>query len=174
MTNLIHTCFVLQYVYYNHLHVSSIICSSSGGWIVLMHLVSSLSVSGRPVHRLRENCRAVLSQPVHRTVKWINSTSSCFVPCLYKCYLHIYLASPKYHTSPKSSFLFRHYEQYFIHLSHLPLACYVCRPSHYPPWSYHTAGSCCMKGVKSTRLPAELLCAVRCGRVVTGHSGIAA
>ena len=26
-----------------------------------------LSVSDRPVHRLRENCRAVLSQPVHRT-----------------------------------------------------------------------------------------------------------
>ena len=43
---------ILQYVYYNPLHVSSIICSSSGGWIVLMqHLVSSLSVSGRPVHR---------------------------------------------------------------------------------------------------------------------------
>ena len=34
--------FILQYVYYNPLHVSSIICSSSGGWIVLMqHLVSS-------------------------------------------------------------------------------------------------------------------------------------
>ena len=27
-----------------------------------------LSVSGHPVHRLRENCGAVLSQPVHRTV----------------------------------------------------------------------------------------------------------
>ena len=41
----------LLYVYYNRLHVSSIICSSSGGWIVLMqHLVSSVSVSGRPVH----------------------------------------------------------------------------------------------------------------------------
>jgi len=26
-----------------------------------------LSVIGRPVHRLRENCSAVLSQPVHRT-----------------------------------------------------------------------------------------------------------
>jgi len=37
---------------YNPLHVSSIIYSSSGGWIILMqHLVSSLSVSGRPVHR---------------------------------------------------------------------------------------------------------------------------
>jgi len=41
MTNLMHTRFILQYVYYNPLHVSSILCSSSGGWIVLMqHLVS--------------------------------------------------------------------------------------------------------------------------------------
>ena len=47
---------IMQYVYYNPLHVSNIICSSSGGWIVLMqHLVSSLSVSGCPVHKLREN-----------------------------------------------------------------------------------------------------------------------
>jgi len=31
----------LQYIHYNPLHVSSITCSSSGGWIVLMqHLVS--------------------------------------------------------------------------------------------------------------------------------------
>ena len=38
-----HTCFILQYVYFNPLHVSSIICLSSGGWIVMMqHLVSSL------------------------------------------------------------------------------------------------------------------------------------
>jgi len=52
MTNLIHTCFILQYVYYNPLHLSSIICSSSGGWIVLMqHLVLSVSVSGYPVTR---------------------------------------------------------------------------------------------------------------------------
>ena len=57
MTNLIQTWFILQYVYNNRLHVSSIICSSSWGWIVLLqHLVSSHSVSGRPVHRLRENC----------------------------------------------------------------------------------------------------------------------
>ena len=46
------TCFILQYVFYNPLHVSSIICSSSGGWIVLMqHLISSLSVSDHTVHR---------------------------------------------------------------------------------------------------------------------------
>ena len=42
MTNLMHTCFILQYVHYIPLHVSSITCSSSGGWIALMqHLVSS-------------------------------------------------------------------------------------------------------------------------------------
>jgi len=42
----------------------AISCSSSGSQIVLIqHLVSSLSVSDRPVHRLRMNC--VLS-PVHR------------------------------------------------------------------------------------------------------------
>ena len=57
--------FLLQYVYYNPLHVQSIICSSSRGWIVLMqHLVSAFSVNGRPVHSLRDN--SVLSQPVHR------------------------------------------------------------------------------------------------------------
>ena len=60
---------IFQYIYYNPLHVSSIICSSSGGLIVLMqHLVSSLSVSGRPVHRSRENC--VISRPVHRTATY--------------------------------------------------------------------------------------------------------
>ena len=56
MTNLIHTCFILQYVYYNPLHVLSITCSSSGGLIVLMqHLVSSLSVSDRLMHGLGMN-----------------------------------------------------------------------------------------------------------------------
>ena len=36
--------------------------SSSGGQILLIqHLVSSLSVSGRPVHRLRENCKFSLN-----------------------------------------------------------------------------------------------------------------
>ena len=35
MTNLIHTCLILQYVHYNPLHVSSIICSSSGGMICI-------------------------------------------------------------------------------------------------------------------------------------------
>jgi hypothetical protein len=46
----------------------AISCSSSGGQIVLIqHVVSSLSVSDRPVHRVRENCRAVLSQPVRRS-----------------------------------------------------------------------------------------------------------
>ena len=47
--------FILQYVYYNPLHVSSVICSSSGGWIVFMqHLVSSpqsvaVRCTGRPL-----------------------------------------------------------------------------------------------------------------------------
>ena len=30
MTKLIHNCFILQYIYYNPLYVSSTICSSSG------------------------------------------------------------------------------------------------------------------------------------------------
>jgi len=48
--------FILQYVYYNPVHDSSIICSSSVRWILLMqHLVSSLSVSSRPVHRFSLN-----------------------------------------------------------------------------------------------------------------------
>ena len=47
----------------------AISCSSSGGQIVLIqHLVSSLSISDRPVYRLRED--PVLSQPVHRTVTY--------------------------------------------------------------------------------------------------------
>jgi len=38
------------------LHVSSTMCSSSGGQnCIIQHLVSSHSVSGRPVHRLRED-----------------------------------------------------------------------------------------------------------------------
>jgi len=53
----------------------AISCSSSGGQIVLIqHLVSSLSVSDRPVHRLRKNGvlveKELLSQPVHRTVTY--------------------------------------------------------------------------------------------------------
>jgi hypothetical protein len=53
------TWFILQYVHYNPLHVSSITCSSSGGWIVLMqHLVSSsqsvaLRCTGRPLTMLK-------------------------------------------------------------------------------------------------------------------------
>jgi hypothetical protein len=46
----------------------TISCSSSGGQIVLIqYLVSSLSVSDHPVHRLREKS---LSQPVHWTVTY--------------------------------------------------------------------------------------------------------
>ena len=37
-----------------------------------------LSVSGLPVHKLRENCREVLSQPVHRTATdWEDDTRCC-------------------------------------------------------------------------------------------------
>jgi len=47
-------------ILYMHMF-QAISCSSSGGQIVLIqHLVSSLSVSDRPVPRLRENCSAVL------------------------------------------------------------------------------------------------------------------
>ena len=59
--------FILQYVHYNPLHVSSINahhqevnCIDAASGIVL-------SVSGLSVHRLRENCSAVLSQP-QRTI----------------------------------------------------------------------------------------------------------
>jgi len=42
----------------------AISCSSSGGQIVLIqHLVLPLSISDRPVRRLRKNCFPVLSQP---------------------------------------------------------------------------------------------------------------
>ena len=50
-----HTCFILQCFHYSSLHVSSITCSSSGGWVVLMqHLVSSsqsvaVRWTGRPL-----------------------------------------------------------------------------------------------------------------------------
>ena len=33
MTNLIYSCFILQYVYYDPLHVSSIICSKHVEWL---------------------------------------------------------------------------------------------------------------------------------------------
>ena len=32
MTNLMYTCFILKYVHYNPLHVSSLSCSLSGSW----------------------------------------------------------------------------------------------------------------------------------------------
>ena len=55
MTNLIHICCILQYVYYNPLYVSSIICSSSGGLNCIDAASGILtSVRRRPVHRLRE------------------------------------------------------------------------------------------------------------------------
>ena len=45
----------------------AISCSSSGGQIVLIqHLVLSLSLSDSPVHRLRKNCKEILSLPVEK------------------------------------------------------------------------------------------------------------
>ena len=69
MTNLMHRFFntfiTILYMYM----FRAISCSSSGGQIVLIHhLVSSLSVSDRPVHRLRKNC-------------------NCFSTCTLKGYL---------------------------------------------------------------------------------------
>jgi len=64
MTNLMHTCFILQYVNYNPVHVSSIKCSSSEANSIDALSGIVLPVSGASVHRLRENCAAVLSQPV--------------------------------------------------------------------------------------------------------------
>ena len=44
------------------LHVSSTMCSSSGGQnCIIQHLVSSHTVGGRPVHRLREDSKHVES-----------------------------------------------------------------------------------------------------------------
>ena len=42
---------------------------------MMQHLVSSPSLSGRPVHKLREN--SVLSQPVHRTATESDDTRCC-------------------------------------------------------------------------------------------------
>ena len=53
--------FVLQSVYFMPLHVSSTMCSSSGGQnCIMQHLVLSHYVGGPPVHRLIKD-----SQPVH-------------------------------------------------------------------------------------------------------------
>jgi hypothetical protein len=42
------------------LHVSSTMCSSSGGQdCIIQHLVSSHSVGGRPVHRMAEDSKHV-------------------------------------------------------------------------------------------------------------------
>ena len=68
-----HFFLILQCVSFNPIHVSSIICSSSGGWILLMqHQVSSSqSVTFR--------CKVwVFSQTVHRTVtEWEDDTRCC-------------------------------------------------------------------------------------------------
>ena len=54
-------------------------CPSSGGQIVYtQHLVSSLSVNGCTVHRLRADCRAVCSQLCIKVGKLNNSTRQIF------------------------------------------------------------------------------------------------
>ena len=74
MTNLMHKIFntfiTILYMYM----FPAISCSSSGGQIVLIqHLVSLLSASDRPVHRLRKNhlvsSLSVSDRPVHRLRK---------------------------------------------------------------------------------------------------------
>jgi len=51
----------LKHVYYVPLHVSSTMCSSSGGKnFFIQHLVLSNSVGGRPVHRLREDSLSII------------------------------------------------------------------------------------------------------------------
>jgi hypothetical protein len=72
ITNLMHISFILYIYIYIYIYICmytyiyyiivldmfrAILCSSSGGQIVLLqNLVSSLSVSSRTVHRLRADC----------------------------------------------------------------------------------------------------------------------
>jgi len=73
MHNFLNTFITILYMF------RAISCSSSGGKIVLIqHLVSSVSVSDRPVHRLRN--KKVLSQPVNRTVTYCDDTRCCINP----------------------------------------------------------------------------------------------
>jgi len=53
----------------------ALLCSSSGGQnCIIQHLVSSHTVGGRPVHRLRD-----LSQPVHRTATYRCDDTRCCI-----------------------------------------------------------------------------------------------
>ena len=103
MTNLIHTCFILQYVYYNPLHVSSIIFSSSGSWIVLMlHLVSSLSVSGHLKPRIRLLWLTL-------RLPWLHSSTTLteVFPCFFiSCKANTEVKLAKMRHGPHSSKLF--------------------------------------------------------------------
>jgi len=57
----------------------AISCSSSGGQIVLIqHLVSSLLVSDRPVHRLRKNANGQLDTQILLVHLLQSSTCTCF------------------------------------------------------------------------------------------------
>jgi hypothetical protein len=73
ITNLMHSSFILYYMYYIKYFdmFRAMLCSSSGGQnCILQHLVSSPTVSDRAVHRLRAD--SVRSQPVHCTVEVFN------------------------------------------------------------------------------------------------------
>jgi len=56
----------------------AISCSSSGGQIVLIqYLVSSISVSDRPVHRLRKNCKFFLNLCTGGSLTETDNTKCC-------------------------------------------------------------------------------------------------
>jgi hypothetical protein len=61
MTNLIHTCFILQFVYYKPQHVSSIICSSSGGFNCIDSASGIVTLSKWPSGAQVERERSCLS-----------------------------------------------------------------------------------------------------------------
>ena len=74
MTNLMHTCFILQYVHYNPLLVSSITCSSSGGKFHLCNIwyrPLSQWPSGAQVEVELHSSSTVhiYSQAIHRTTQ---------------------------------------------------------------------------------------------------------
>jgi len=74
MTNLMQKFSFNTFITILYVHMfGAIFCSSSGGQIVLIqHLVSSLSVSDRPVHRCTGwNSIQTPSKPAHQTVTYI-------------------------------------------------------------------------------------------------------
>ena len=89
ITNLIHNSFILQQ-YICHIIIldmfRAVLCSSSGGQIVLLQpLVSSLSVNGRTVRRLRADCPITIymlhynPQHVSSSTMLIFSRTNCII-----------------------------------------------------------------------------------------------